>query len=136
MAISTIISIHGEIYNDENICRSKEEEREASYEVDERCRKCNWTFNKRLIAVSDRQEKVPVFSEQYSQDEKMDQCLIQEEGNGKSLLITKSEDLIISFEIPPADHLTTKIHLISSRRQQEIKIHNGWSWVDSEKDGL
>ena len=37
-------------------------------------------------SVSERQEKVELISEQYSQEEKMDQCLIQGEGNGRPLL--------------------------------------------------
>ena len=39
-----------------------------------------------LKSVSERQEKVEIISEQHSQEEKTDQCLIEGEGNGKPLL--------------------------------------------------
>ena len=39
-----------------------------------------------LKSVSERQGKVELISEQHSQEEKMDQYLIQREGNGKPRL--------------------------------------------------
>ena len=79
-------SILGEIYNAGNNWRSKEE-KEAPYAVDGRHQKCNWTLDKGLKSVGERQEKVEIISEQHSQEEETDQCLNQGEGTAR---ITRS----------------------------------------------
>ena len=62
------------------------EKREALYAVDRLHQKGKWTLSKWLKSVSEIQEKVALISEQRSQEEKTDQCLIQGEENGKPLL--------------------------------------------------
>ena len=57
------------------------EKSEALYAVDGRHQKCNWTFSKLV-----KDKKVALISEQHSQEEKTNQCLIQGKGNGKLLL--------------------------------------------------
>ena len=54
--------------------------------------------------------------------------------NWGNILITKNKDLIINFEIPPADHLIRKFILnpVESSRSAPTRNHNIWSRVDNE----